>query len=204
MSLLQAQKKQEPAAELQQDVCKPVELASGPSSQPDLHQVARSEGTYLAHADDLADMQQQQPPAGQADSCRQPDDMQFKASACTTTSSSQLNDEATENEAETECVVCWAAAPGALFQPCGHLCTCAWCAKAYFSGSSAECPICRTKITAVIQLALSPCGRACIQAHSHCMRHVKEKEKEKEKKKKKKKKKKNKENRQFCFLCEND
>lgn len=57
-----------------------------------------------------------------------------------------------EPDEELECVVCWAAAPGLVFQPCGHLCACAGCAQAFLGPSAQPCPMCRTAVTSGIAI----------------------------------------------------
>ena len=48
---------------------------------------------------------------------------------------------------DVECVVCWEAEAGVVFQPCGHACTCMSCAESFLA-SGVCCPMCRAQITA--------------------------------------------------------
>ena len=61
----------------------------------------------------------------------------------------QASDETAGNE---ECVVCWAANACVIFQPCGHLCTCACCAQLFLAGGL--CPLCRQPVSTGIVLDL--------------------------------------------------
>ena len=56
-----------------------------------------------------------------------------------------------QEQEEEDCTVCWSAAPCVVFQPCGHLCCCAACAKP-FVAAKALCPMCRGTVTAAITL----------------------------------------------------
>ena len=51
-----------------------------------------------------------------------------------------------------DCTVCWSAAACIVFQPCGHLCCCAACAKPMLS-SGVPCPMCRGSVAAGIDLS---------------------------------------------------
>ena len=54
----------------------------------------------------------------------------------------------------SECVVCWAASSEVLFQPCGHLCTCAACARSFSPENGRACPLCRHPITSAFSVSL--------------------------------------------------
>ena len=53
----------------------------------------------------------------------------------------------------TECVVCWEVDASVLFQPCGHLCTCLACANACMLIEARTCPMCRTYVDCIMDLA---------------------------------------------------
>ena len=43
------------------------------------------------------------------------------------------------------CIVCWAADPALIFQPCGHICCCVLCAEPMLTAGT-PCPICRAAV----------------------------------------------------------
>ena len=52
-----------------------------------------------------------------------------------------------------ECVVCWEAEAGVIFQHCGHLCSCHDCALVIF-GEGIPCPLCRADVADIITISI--------------------------------------------------
>ena len=56
-----------------------------------------------------------------------------------------------EDTDESECIICMAAEKDVVFAPCGHYCSCETCASQIKFGGGGKCPMCRTKITALVK-----------------------------------------------------
>ena len=50
-----------------------------------------------------------------------------------------------------DCIVCWSAAAGIIFQPCGHNCCCVPCAQPFLVDGH-PCPMCRGTVAAGIDI----------------------------------------------------
>ena len=55
-------------------------------------------------------------------------------------------------DSEDGCIVCWAAAAGVMFQPCGHFICCASCASPFLA-QGMPCPMCRAPVAAGVYLS---------------------------------------------------
>ena len=51
-----------------------------------------------------------------------------------------------------DCIVCWSAAAGIIFQPCGHTCCCVPCAQPFLVDGH-PCPMCRGTVAAGIVIS---------------------------------------------------
>jgi len=58
-----------------------------------------------------------------------------------------------------ECVVCMTALRCSIVLPCRHLCLCAGCSDVMRSQGQPKCPMCRTELDAVVQVAMERPGR---------------------------------------------
>lgn len=58
-----------------------------------------------------------------------------------------------------ECVVCMTEPRCSIVLPCRHLCLCAGCSDVMRSQGQPKCPMCRTELDAVVQVALDPPSR---------------------------------------------
>jgi hypothetical protein len=55
-----------------------------------------------------------------------------------------------EADGSGQCVCCWDRASTVALRPCGHVCVCDEC-----SGNTQSCPLCRTKVSAVMRIFFS-------------------------------------------------
>lgn len=78
-----------------------------------------------------------------------------------------LSDAGAEAQRESECVMCWDAAPETTLAPCGHRSLCLACTRLLLAprrhGQAATCPVCREEVRMLCSLF----GRVCLSEASH-------------------------------------